>query len=225
MKVLVIEDDSNIVDFISIAIKMGFPNSRVITTHRGKEGIDLVKIENPDIVLLDLELPDISGFDALVKIRSFSNVPVIIETIRDNETDIVKGLMLGADDYIEKPYGQLELMARIKTILRRASSYDEGKIYYGELNLDSARRILKMNNNAVNLTPTETLMMQTFLKNPNSAVTLEDLAQVIWGTDYPGSDNTIKVYIRRLRVKLLSVSDDKLNIHLRPGVGFILGSA
>ena len=82
-----------------------------------------------------------------------------------------------------------------------------------------------MNNNTVNLTPTETLMMQTFLKNPNSAVTLEDLAQVIWGTDYPGSDNTIKVYIRRLRVKLLSVSGDKLNIHLSPGVGFILGSA
>lgn len=225
MKVLVIEDDSNIVDFISIAIKMGFPNSRVITTHLGKEGIDLVKIESPDIVLLDLELPDISGFDALIKIRSFSNVPVIIETIRDSETDIVKGLMLGADDYIEKPYGQLELMARIKTILRRTSSYDEGKIYYGELNLDSSRRTLKMNNNTVNLTPTETLMMQTFLKNPNSAVTLEDLAQVIWGTDYPGSDNTIKVYIRRLRVKLLSVSGDKLNIHLSPGVGFILGSA
>jgi len=224
MKVLVIEDDPNIVDFISIAIKMGFPNSRVITTHCGKEGIELVKIEDPDIVLLDLELPDINGFDALVKIRSFSNVPVIIETIRDNETDIVKGLMLGADDYVEKPYGQLELMARIKTVLRRASGFDEGKIYYGELNLDPTRRTLKMNNNIVNLTPTETLMMQTFLKNPNSTVTLEDLAQVIWGTDYPGSDNTIKVYIRRLRVKLLSVSDDKLNIHLRPGVGFILGS-
>lgn len=225
MKILVIEDDPNIVDFVSIAIKMGFPGSRMVSTHLGKEGIDLVADEKPDIVLLDLELPDINGFDVLARIRSFSDVPVIIETIRDSETDIVKGLTIGADDYIDKPYGQLELMARIKTVLKRFPGYTESNLHYGNLYLDTNHRLLVKEKTSVRLTPTETIIMQAFMQNPSAVQTLDDLAQIIWGIDYPGSDDTIKVYVRRLRVKLLSASNNELSIHIKPGAGFIFGPA
>ncbi len=222
MKLLLIEDNSSIVDFIKIALKLGFPDSKIISTHLGKEGVEFVEKEKPDIVLLDLELPDISGFEVLEQIRAFSEIPIIIETIKDNETDIVRGLTLGADDYIGKPFGQLELIARIRTVLKRINTISTDSLIYEKLYLDISHRTLSHESKSTRLTPTETLLLQTFMKNINKLLTFESLAEIIWGTDYPGSDNTLKVYIRRLRAKVESVSDGTISIISKPGVGFIL---
>jgi two-component system response regulator VicR len=124
VKILVIEDDAEIVEFMSIAFSTAWPAVEMISTHHGKEGIDLVKTQQPDAVLLDLGLPDISGFDVLKRIRAFSEVPVIIESVRGSEYDVANGLSCGADEYIVKPFGQLELVARVKAVCRSFATPD-----------------------------------------------------------------------------------------------------
>ena len=119
MKVLVIEDDKEIVDAISLAFQIRWPEAKVISTRLGQKGVELVESESPDIVILDLGLPDIAGFEVLRQIRLFSAVPTIILTVRAEEADVVKGLEWGADDYITKPFRQLELLARVKSMIRR----------------------------------------------------------------------------------------------------------
>jgi two-component system KDP operon response regulator KdpE len=222
MKILVIEDSTSIMDFISIALKMGFPGSRIVSTHLGSEGIELVEKEKPDIVLLDLELPDSSGFEVLTQIRAFSDVPIIIETVRDNEPDLVKGLMLGADDYIGKPFGQLELMARIKTVLKRVPAGAFDNPCFGDLYLDIPHHTLHEGTQKTRLTPTESTMIEAFMKKPQNTLSLDDLAELIWGADYPGAEETLKTYIRRLRAKVESVSNGKITISAKPGLGFVL---
>ena len=124
MKILVIEDDAEIIEYISMAFDTGWPVIEMISTHQGKEGIKFVKTQQPDAVLLDVGLPDISGFDVLKRIRAFSEVPVIIESVRGSEHDVVKGLSLGADEYIVKPFGQLELVAKVKAVCRSFAGTD-----------------------------------------------------------------------------------------------------
>jgi DNA-binding response OmpR family regulator len=119
MKILIIEDDSETSEFITIALNVAWPDIQIARANCGKKGIELVRNNAPDVVLLDIGLPDTTGFEVLKTIRLFSNVPVIIETVRNSESDIVKGLNLGADEYIAKPFGQLELLARIRTVLKR----------------------------------------------------------------------------------------------------------
>jgi two-component system KDP operon response regulator KdpE len=222
MKVLIIEDDTDIVDFITVALKIGFPGSQVIATHLGSEGLGLVESQNPDIVLLDLELPDLSGFEVLKKIRDFSQVPVIIITIRRTEADIVKGLSLGADEYLKKPFGQLELLARIRLVLKRANLDIHDTLSYRDLILDISHQKLYLGQDSVRLTPTEAIIMEAFLKSSTHAQTFDELAEVIWGINYSGSDDTIRTYIRRLRNKIKSISHDKVSIISKPGIGFAL---
>src|SRR4030042_1995566 len=124
MKVLVIEDDREIVDAISLAFQIRWPEAKLISTRLGQKGVELVESESPDIVILDLGLPDINGFEVLQAIRLFSQVPTIILTVRSDEADIVKGLEWGADDYITKPFRQLEFLARVKALIRRQSPTD-----------------------------------------------------------------------------------------------------
>ena len=120
MKALVIEDDKNIREAISLIFQLRWPEMEVASTPSGKEGIAMVETESPDVVLLDINLPDISGFQVLSEIRRFSDVPVLVATVRGEETDKVRGLELGADDYIVKPFSHLELLARVKAVLRRS---------------------------------------------------------------------------------------------------------
>ncbi|MFC2067664.1 response regulator transcription factor [Chloroflexota bacterium] len=125
MKLLLIEDDSDIVEAISLAFQIRWPEAQVISTQSGKKGVGLVESVQPDIVILDLGLPDIDGFTVLRKIRLFSQVPIIIVTVRADESDIIKGLEWGADDYIIKPFRQLELLARVKAQIRRQGQDQE----------------------------------------------------------------------------------------------------
>lgn len=224
MKILVIEDDSELVELISIALEIGWPEAKLISTHLGKSGVELVSEENPDIVLLDLGLPDKCGFEVLRAIRSFSDVPIIIETVNKNEDDVVKGLGLGANEYIYKPFGKLELLARIKTVLKNHPSKTSNEyLTCGKLYLDVVQNQLTQGSRSIKLTPTETRIMQALLRNAGQTQTFNDLAEIVWGTDYPGSVNPLRIYIHRIRKKIRFVSDSEVNsIITLPGVGFML---
>lgn len=221
MKLLIIEDDDEIVEAISLAFQIRWPEAKIVSTRYGKKGIDLVESELPDIVILDLGLPDINGFDVLRKIRLFSKVPIIILTVRAEEADIIKGLEWGADDYIIKPFRQLELLARIKAQIRRKDQPEGEKIVSGPLQLDSATGQLYHKNREINLTVTETRILSHLMRNTGHVVTHTSIAEAVWGDDYPGAADNLKVHIRRLREKIEENPSSPALIITKPGIGYL----
>ncbi len=222
MKVLLIEDDKEIVDAISLAFQIRWPEATLISTRLGQKGVELVETESPDIVILDLGLPDISGFEVLQQIRLFSQVPTIILTVRSEESDVVKGLEWGADDYITKPFRQLELLARVKALIRRRAGGEEESIVFGSLRLDPTTGQLYCNGQEIALTVTETHIIGHLMKNGGRAVTHASLAEAVWGDDYPGAADSLKVHIRRLREKIEEDPSHPKLILTRTGIGYFM---
>ncbi|MBL7165274.1 MAG: response regulator transcription factor, partial [Dehalococcoidales bacterium] len=181
-----------------------------------------VESESPDIVILDLGLPDINGFDVLRQIRLFSQVPTIILTVRSDEADIVKGLEWGADDYITKPFRQLEFLARVKALIRRQVGAEEELIVFGPLRLDPTTGQLNYRGKEIALTVTESQIMAHLMKNGGRAVTHASLAEAVWGDDYPGAADSLKVHIRRLREKVEEAPSNPRLILTRTGVGYFM---
>ncbi len=185
--------------------------------------MELVENENPDVVILDLGLPDISGYDVLKEIRIFSGVPVLILTVRGEESDVVKGLEWGADDYMVKPFRQLELLSRVKALTRRASSSDrETPLVYGGLSFDPSTRQLFYGQREINLTRTEGIILHSLMRNAGQVVTYSDLAESVWGEDYPDAVGSLRVYIRRLREKLEAEPSQPQIILTKTGIGYLL---
>lgn len=222
MKFLIIEDDPGVVETVSIALQMRWHGARIVSTHLGERGIELVKDEAPDVVILDLGLPDINGFEVLKRIRLFSNVPIIILTVRGDEADVVKGLEWGADDYIVKPFRQMELIARIGVHLRGRAVSDELPLTCGPLRFEPSTRQLFRGDKEIYLTATESIIMRHLMENAGRVVTHSSLAEEIWGRDYPGAADSIKVYIRRLREKIEEDPSSPKLILTKPGVGYRL---
>lgn len=223
MKVLIIEDDAEIVEFAAIAFEVGWPAAKLVSTHQGNKGVELVESESPDVVILDLGLPDINGFEVLKQIRLFSRVPIIIVTVRDSEADIVKGLELGADEYVVKPFGQLELLARVKVVLRRHYSLETpGPVICGLLQFYPCSGQLICGSTKINLTRTESLIIHSLMQNAGHVVTYSELAETVWGDIYPNAADTLRVYIRRLRAKIETHPRCVGLIHSRPGIGYLL---
>jgi DNA-binding response OmpR family regulator len=223
MKVLLIEDDPEMVEFISIAFSVGWPDAELLVTHQGRQGVELAGTKSPDAVILDLGLPDISGYDTLKQIRSFSDVPIIIETVRNAEADIVKGLDLGADEYIKKPFGQLELLAKIKAVLRRQGIQDDsGSIVIGTLRLDVSNNQLFIKNIPISVTNTELLILRSLMAAHGRTVDYTELADAIWGNSTGNEAGNIRVYIRRLRKKIEKFSAKPDVIVSKPGAGYFL---
>jgi two-component system response regulator VicR len=222
MKVLLVEDDREIVEAISLAFQIRWPEAELIPTRLGQKGVELVESESPDIVILDLGLPDISGFEVLQQIRLFSQVPTIILTVRADEADVVKGLEWGADDYITKPFRQLEFLARVKALIRRQGSQDSESVSFGPLKLDATTGQLFVEAREVALTVTETHIMAHLMKNGGRVVTHTSLAEAVWGDEYPGATDSLKVHIRRLREKVEEDPSHPLLILTRTGVGYFL---
>jgi two-component system response regulator VicR len=225
MKVLLIEDDKEIIDAISLAFRIRWPEADVVSTRLGQKGYELVESESPDIVILDLGLPDISGFEVLRQIRLFSKVPTIILTVRSDEADVVKGLEWGADDYIIKPFRQLEFLARVKALIRRQAPSEEESLVYGPLRLDTTARQLYHSGKEINLTVTENHILSHLMRNAGRIVTHSSLAEAVWGDDYPGSADSLKVHIRRLREKIEEDPGRPALILTRTGVGYFLAKA
>jgi DNA-binding response OmpR family regulator len=223
VKILVIEDDVQIVEAISLAFQIRWPEAKFMSTLQGELGIKMVEDEKPDVVILDLGLPDINGFEVLKQIRAFSNIPILILTARTEESDIIKGLEWGADDYMIKPFRQLELLSRIKALTRRNSGVEnETSITTGNLSLNPATGQLNYADKKINLTPTESRMLQHFMRNAGQVVTHSSLASIIWGEDYPRAADSLKVYVRRLREKLESDPEQPQLILTKPGIGYLM---
>jgi two-component system KDP operon response regulator KdpE len=222
LKLLIIEDDEEIVEAVSLAFQIRWPEAHIVSTRYGKKGAELVEKEQPDIVILDLGLPDTSGFDVLREIRRFSDIPVIIVTVRAEEADIIKGLEWGADDYIIKPFRQLELIARIKAQTRKKGPAVEETLTRGALQLNSVTGELARQGKKINLTLTETKILAHLMKNAGHVVTHTSLAEVVWGDDYPGAAESLRVHMRRLREKIEHDPGKPELVVTKPGIGYLL---
>lgn len=223
MKALIIEDDREIVESISLALQIRWPETRIVSTHLGKTGIELAESEAPDIIILDLGLPDISGFEVLKQVRSFSSVPIVILTVRSDEAAIVKGLEWGADDYISKPCGQLELLARIKARIRDKSPVAvEAPLSYGPLRFDPVTRQLVNQTKEIQLTAIEAHIIRLLMRNAGRVVTHSALADEVWGEDHPDAVESLRVHIRRLREKIEADPSHPQFIITKPGIGYQL---
>lgn len=223
MKVLVIEDDPDIVGVISLAFQIRWPDAELVSSHLGEKGIEMVETENPDVVILDLGLPDISGFDVLKQIRLFSDVPILILTVRADETDIVRGLEWGAEDYMVKPFRQMELLSRIKALTRRRGALTEERpLVCGQLHYEPSTRQLRQGEKDINLTRTEGSILYYLMKNAGQIITYDKLAESVWGENYPDATESLKVHIRRLRMKIEADSNNPVIILNKASVGYML---
>jgi len=224
VKVLIIEDSPDIVETISLCFELRWPGAKLTSTAEGKNGIILAETESPDVIILDLGLPDIDGLEVLREIRSFSNVPIIIVTVRSDEMDRVKGLELGADDYLTKPFSHMELLARIKAVLRRTSmpelKADGGVFRSPRLDIDFASRTVAVNGQPVKMTPTEYNLLYYLVKNEGTVLTHRALLEKVWGEDYTDSQEYLKVYTQRLRNKIEEDPSSPQLIISERGVGY-----
>jgi DNA-binding response OmpR family regulator len=223
LKALIIEDDPGIVESISLALQIRWPETQIVSTHLGKKGIDLAESEDPDIVILDLGLPDVGGFDVLKQVRSFSSAPIIILTVKADEADIVKGLEWGADDYIKKPCSQLELLARVKARIRdKGRPLKEAPLSYGPLRFNPSTHSLMIENREIKLTTIEAHIIHHLMKNAGQVATYSSLAEEVWGEDYPGSIDSLRVHIRRLREKVEADPGQPQFILTKASIGYFL---
>lgn len=223
MKVLIIEDDKRITDIVSLAFQIRWPEAKLYIESKGETGIISVEKESPDIVILDLGLPDISGFEVLKAIRLFSSVPVLILTVMSDREDIIKGLELGADGYMTKPFDQLEMLARVQAILRRTNVItDESPVVIGPLRFGPTLSKLLYKNESINLTRTEGVILYNLMKNAGTVLTYSKLAEMVWGGDYSGCIESIRVHITHLRSKLNDNQNNPQIICTKAGIGYYL---
>ena len=225
MKILVIEDDPIVVEVISVTLNMRWPDARLIFTPSGEKGLAMVETDAPDVVILDLGLPDISGFEVLKGIRLFSSVPVLILSARGAETDIVTGLEWGADDYMTKPFKQLELLARLKGIMKRRELLIEEAMVCGELRFEPASMRVWLGPKEIRISRTEGLILGLLMRNAGNVVSYASLSRKMWGDTFPEAHDSIKVHIRHLREKLEKNPSEPQLILTQQGIGYYLAKA
>ena len=220
MKILVVDDERLLVK----GIKFNLENEgyQVECAYDGAAAVDLAREGQFDLIILDLMMPEIDGLEACMRIREFSNVPIIMLTARSEDTDKIIGFECGADDYITKPFNILELKARIRAMLRRASGGAQGKsrITVGDLTLDTEQRVAIRDGEAVELTAKEYDLIELLMKNPRRVYSRENLMNVVWGYSYTGDYRTVDVHIRRLREKLERRPAEPEYILTKWGVGY-----
>jgi len=217
----VIEDQQEMVEVLALATEMRWPGVGFVTTRWGEKGVELAGTEAPDLIILDLGLPDTSGFEVLRRIRLFSDVPVIILSVRADPSDILKGLQLGADDYIVKPFRHQELLGRIDALT--SHSYREAarpRLSCGRLYLDLPNRLLQRGGEAVPISATEADILHELARNAGYLVDSSSLAQAVWGEHYPGADESLQIYIKRLHAKIEADPGNPPLISNKPGVGY-----
>jgi two-component system response regulator ArlR len=220
-KILIIEDEIKIARFLELELK--YEGYIVALCHDGREGLDKAINEIFDLILLDIMLPSLNGLEVLRRIRQVSSIPIIMLTAKDEIMDKVTGLDIGADDYMTKPFAIEELLARIRTALKKSPVINKNLniLSIGELTIDIAQHMVTFGNNDIDLTKTEFDLLKLLIENKNIVLTRNKIIDVVWGYEYMGDTNVVDVYIRYLRSKI----DDKFNkkfIHTVRGVGYIL---
>ncbi|AII61465.1 response regulator transcription factor [Dehalococcoides mccartyi] len=200
MKILIIEDDAQTIEIVRLAFKLGWPDLHLIEADFGEYGLEMIETEKPDVVILDIGLPDINGYEVLRRIRLFSETPVIVLTVRSDEVDIVKALSLGADDYLVKPFRQMELLARVKAISRRLRPPEVNlEIECGPFRFGRSITQLYKKEEIIRLTNIEGQILYHLMRSNGRCVSNEILAQKVWGEKVY---ERIRVNIRHLREKI-----------------------
>ena len=224
MKVLIIDDEPDIREILSIAFNLRWPEAKVLMAGDGKKGLEIAEAEKPDIVILDITLPDTDGFDVCRRLRARTDAPVIFLTARDSEIDKVKGLEAGADDYIVKPFNHLELLARVRAILRRhraqAPGGPESQYTKGRLHVDFGARTVSVNGEVVDLPPLEYSLLYHLVKQANRVIPHKTLLAKVWGREYVDQVDYLKVHMQRLRSKLEDDPQHPQMIVTERGVGY-----
>lgn len=220
-KILVVDDDKNICELLRLYLeKEGYS---VILCHDGQEAVVKFNALNPDMILLDIMLPSLDGWQVCREIRKKSNVPIIMLTAKGETFDKVLGLELGADDYVVKPFDTKEIVARIKAVLRRISQTTQNEeskeVVYDKLVVNMTRYELKVNNKVVDTPPKELELLFHLASNPNRVYTRDQLLDEVWGFEYYGDSRTIDVHVKRLREKLEGISE-KWALKTVWGVGY-----
>jgi len=219
-RILIVEDEENIADFISLELE--HEGYQVTVANDGREGLELSMRDEWDLILLDIMLPSISGMEICRRIRSLSEVPIIMLTARQSVPDRVAGLDGGADDYVSKPFAIEELLARIRVLLRRSrNSSTEDVVTAADIRLNASTREAERSGQPITLTAREFDLLELLLRNKNHVVTREQIMEKVWGYDFSGETNVLDVYIRYLRNKVDAPFTSPL-IHTVRGVGYIL---
>jgi DNA-binding response OmpR family regulator len=219
--VLVVEDEASIASFVSLYLKNA--GYRVRTVSNGADALAQFSIEAPDLIVLDLMLPDIDGIEVCRRIRKTSDVPVLMLTARDEDVDKIIGLEVGADDYLTKPFNPRELVARVKAILRRATpekrERESATIQHGDLHVDAGRREVRVGEEEIQLAPKEFDLLWELLDHRGLVLTRDQLLERVWGYTFAGDTRTVDVHVRQLRRKL----GDASPIVTVWGVGYKVG--
>jgi two-component system, OmpR family, KDP operon response regulator KdpE len=218
-KVLVVDDDRQMLRAVSNALRArGYA---VVTADDGERALEKAAETEPDLLLLDLGLPKLDGRSVITRLREWSDVPVIVLSVREGQDDKAAALDAGADDYVTKPFGTKELLARMRAVLRRASADQaEPILRFESLEIDLARSLVKLGGEPVHLTPTEYNLLQVMTKYPGKLLTHGFLLQKVWGPGYGTESNYLRLYVRQLRQKL---GDDPASprwITTEPGLGY-----
>ncbi len=226
-KVLVVDDEKLIVKGIRFSLEQD--GMEVDCAYDGQEALDLATANSYDMILLDVMLPKLDGFEVCQSIREFSSVPIVMLTAKGDDMDKILGLEYGADDYITKPFNILEVKARIKAIMRRASisqmpvqtaQKDDSVVEDGDIVLDTVNRRVTICQVEYNLTSKEYDMLLLLVTNPKKVFSREDLLHTIWGEDYPGDERTVDVHVRRLREKIEPNPKEPKYVRTKWGVGY-----
>ena len=224
MKVLVIEDDPGIIEVVSLCFQLRWSGTSVISAESGSRGVELVETESPDVVILDIGLPDMDGYSVLKEVRRFSDVPVLMLTVRGEDTDVAKGLELGADDYITKPFSHIELIARVQAVLRRsqglAVSDEERPFSSGKLSVDFSRNEVLLGGEPIKLTSTERKLLYHLIRNEGRILSHESLLTKVWGDTYVDARDLLRVHIQHLRQKLEDNTESPNIIVTEHGIGY-----
>ncbi len=220
-KILVVDDEVNIIDLARMYLERdGF---QVCAASDGAQALEEIKQQKPDLVVLDIMLPEIDGFEVCQRVRKESEVPIIMLTARDDDVDKIVGLELGADDYMTKPFNPRELVARVKAILRRMERNpreDAAPVNLGDLSIDPASREVRVDRDIVNLRTKEFDLLLTFCEHRSIVLTREQMLELVWGFDFYGQTRTVDVHVANLR-KRLSKSKN-VRIETITGVGYKL---
>jgi two-component system, OmpR family, KDP operon response regulator KdpE len=220
LRILVVDDERPIRRFLRISLEVTYT---VFEAENGQEALHVMAISHPDLVILDLGLPDIDGLEVIRRLREWTQVPIIVVSVRDDEADKVAALDAGADDYLTKPFSAAELLARLRAALRRCASPENDPVYQsGSLLVNLALRQVLVDSQPVALTPTEYEILRTLVNHAGKVLTHKQLFQAVWGSDYVADSHLLRVNVSNLRKK---VEPDPLrprHIVTEPGVGYRL---
>ncbi|MCI8766984.1 response regulator transcription factor [Schaedlerella sp.] len=221
-KILVVDDEKLIVKGIRFSLEQD--GMEVDCAYDGEEALSLARKREYDLVILDVMLPKLDGFEVCQQIREFSDMPVVMLTAKSEDMDKILGLEYGADDYITKPFNILEVKARIKAIMRRTARKEEAPqstiLVKGNMKIDCESRRVFIGEREINLTAKEFDALELLATNPNKVYSRENLLNIVWGADYPGGARTVDVHIRRLREKIEINPSEPQYVHTKWGVGY-----